>query len=180
MTGGNGGPNQQPSDLRRGFLAHPIPGLSIGSQPIPLAPQPNVEKRVWSSRSERDKMRQTLGPTHRRLPPIMERPYCQTLSFDDLEVLVLVEKGGATPREVDDALGMGRRETAAVFRDLVRRGLLDWEGRTRPPGALPMPWRLASTTFHLTAMARTLRADETFRLKAFAASLGVIDDDGLP
>ncbi len=110
----------------------------------------------------------------------MERPYYQTLSFDDLEVLVLVEKDGATPREVDDALGMGRRETAAVFRDLVRRGLLDWEGRTRPPGALPMPWRLASTTFHLTAMARTLRADDTFRLKAFAASLGVIDDDGLP
>ncbi|MBM5818091.1 MAG: hypothetical protein FJ083_16420 [Cyanobacteria bacterium K_Offshore_surface_m2_239] len=110
----------------------------------------------------------------------MERPYYQTLSFDDLEVLVLVEKGGATPLEVDDSLGMGRRETAAVFRDLVRRGLLDWEGPTHTPGALPRPWRFASTTFQLTPMARALRADEAFCLKAFGASLGVIDDDGLP
>lgn len=111
----------------------------------------------------------------------MERPYYQTFSFTDLEVLVLVEKGGATPREVDDALGMGRQETAAVFRDLVQRGLLDWEGRRRPVGAMPMPWRFASTTFHLTPMARSLRQDEVFSLKAFAASLGVQDeaDDSL-
>ena len=109
----------------------------------------------------------------------MDRPFYQTLSFADLEVLVLVEKGGATPREVDDALGMGRQETAAVFRDLVRRGLLDWDGRQRPVGALPMPWRFASTTFHLTPMARSLRQDEDFSLKAFAASLGVFDDDRL-
>ena len=109
----------------------------------------------------------------------MDRPYDQTLSFADLEVLVLVEKGGATPREVDDSLGMGRQETVAVFRDLVRRGLLDWEGRTRPPGALPLPWRFASTTFHLTPMARSLRQDEVFSLKAFAASIGVLDDDSL-
>ncbi len=43
----------------------------------------------------------------------------------ELEVIVWVEKGGVTPREVDDALGLGRQETAAVFGDLVRRGLLD-------------------------------------------------------
>jgi len=68
---------------------------------------------------------------------------------------------------------------AAVFRNLVRRGLLDWEGRKRPPGALPMPWRFASTTFQLTPMARSLRQDEDFSTKAFAASLGVFDDDRL-
>ena len=101
----------------------------------------------------------------------MERPYYQTLSFDDLEVLVLVENGGATPREVDDSLGMGLRETKAVFRDLVRRGLLDWDGRNPWLGALPMPWRFATTTFQLTPLARSLRADEAFSLKAFAASL---------
>lgn len=61
----------------------------------------------------------------------MDRPYDQTLSLADLELLGLVEKGGASPREVDEALGMGRRETAAVFRDLMRRGLLDWDSRTR-------------------------------------------------
>ena len=30
----------------------------------------------------------------------MDQPFAHTLSFDDLEVLVLVEDGGATPREV--------------------------------------------------------------------------------
>ena len=109
----------------------------------------------------------------------MERPFYQTLSFDDLEVLVLVKNGGATPREVDDSLGMGLRETKAVFRDLVRRGLLDWDGRNPWLGALPMPWRFATTTFQLTPLARSLRADEAFSLKAFAASLGVVYDEGL-
>jgi hypothetical protein len=56
-NGSEWGAASKPSDLRRVFPAHPIPSLSIGTQPIPLAPQPNVEKRVWSSRSERDKMR---------------------------------------------------------------------------------------------------------------------------
>ncbi len=79
----------------------------------------------------------------------MERPISQTLSFDDLEVLVIVESGGATPREVEHSLGMGPRETKAVFRDLVRRGLLDWEGRTHAPAALPLPWGFASTFFQL-------------------------------
>jgi hypothetical protein len=106
-----------------------------------------------------------------------ERLYYQTLSFDDLEVLVLVERGGATPREVDADLGMGLRETITVFRDLVRRGLLDWEGRTGALGSLPNAWAFASTTFQLTPVARSLRQDELFCLKAFGASLGVVDDE---
>ena len=101
----------------------------------------------------------------------MERPFSQTLSFDDLEVIVLVENGGATPREVEESLGMGRRETRAIVLDLVRRGLLDWEGRSHAPGALPLPWRFASTVFQLTPMARSLRRDEPFSSTAFAASL---------
>ena len=36
----------------------------------------------------------------------MDQPFAHTLSFDDLEVLVLVEDGGATPRELADSLGM--------------------------------------------------------------------------
>ena len=101
----------------------------------------------------------------------MDRPFSQTLSFDDLEVLVLVENGGATPRELDVSLGTGPRETKAVVRDLVRRGLLDWEGRTHASGVLPLPWIFASTVFQLTPMARSLRRDETFTSKAFAAAL---------
>lgn len=101
----------------------------------------------------------------------MERLFSQTLSFDDLEVLVLVENGGATPREVEDSLGMSRRETKAVFQDLVRHGLLDWQGRTHAPGALPLPWSFGSTVFQLTPMAHSLRRDETFTNTAFAASL---------
>jgi hypothetical protein len=41
----------------------------------------------------------------------MEQPFAHTLSFDDLEVLVLVEDGGASPREVADSLGMDLEET---------------------------------------------------------------------
>jgi hypothetical protein len=104
----------------------------------------------------------------------MERPFSQTLSFDDLEVIVLVENGGATPREVAESLGMGPRETRAVFQDLVRRGLLDWEGRSHTPGALPVPWSFVSTLFRLTPMARIVRRDETFTNTAFAASLLVV------
>ena len=54
----------------------------------------------------------------------MGRPFSQTLNFDILEVLVLVENGGATPREVADSLGMDLEETKALFYNLVRRGLL--------------------------------------------------------
>lgn len=50
----------------------------------------------------------------------MERSCDQTLSFADLEVLVLVEKGSATSRKVEDSPAMRRQETTAVFRDLVR------------------------------------------------------------
>jgi len=101
----------------------------------------------------------------------MDRTFSQTLSFDDLEVLVLVENGGATPRELEDSLGIGPRETKAVFRDLVRRGLLDWEGRTHATGVLPLPWNFASTVFQLTPMARSLRRDEPFTRASFAAAL---------
>lgn len=109
----------------------------------------------------------------------MEQLFYRTLSFDDLEVLVLVEDGGATPREVDEALGMGRRETVAVFRHLLRRGLLDWEGRGGAPGTEPSARSFFTTPFHLTPLAHCLRQDEAFNLKAFGASLGVVDDDGL-
>ncbi|MFN9644715.1 MAG: hypothetical protein ACK6BG_06260 [Cyanobacteriota bacterium] len=107
----------------------------------------------------------------------MEQFFYRTLSFDDLEVLVLVEDGGATPREVDEALGMGRRETVGVFRHLLRRGLLDWVGRVGAVGTEPGPRSFYGTPFHLTALAHCLRQDEAFNLKAFGASLGVVDDD---
>jgi hypothetical protein len=103
----------------------------------------------------------------------MERPFSQTLSFDDLEFIVLMEDGGATPREVGDSLGMSRSETKAVFQDLVWRGLLDWEGRSHVRGALLLPWSFVSTLFRLTPMARIVRRDETFTSTAFAASLVV-------
>jgi hypothetical protein len=50
----------------------------------------------------------------------MERSCDQTLSFADLEVLVLVEKGSATSRKVEDSPTMRPQETTAVFRDRVR------------------------------------------------------------
>ena len=90
----------------------------------------------------------------------MDQPFAHTLSFDDLEVLVLVEDGGATPREVADSLGMDLEETKALFYDLVRRGLLVCQEE--------------STTFQLTPMARSLRRDEAFSTAAFAAALGVV------
>jgi hypothetical protein len=101
----------------------------------------------------------------------MDRPLSHSLSFDDLEVLVLVEHGGATPREVEETLGMDRRESQAIFRDLVGRGWLDWQGRAHSPGSMPLPWNVASTIFQLTPMARLLRQDEAFTSTAFAASL---------
>jgi hypothetical protein len=101
----------------------------------------------------------------------MDRLFCHTLSFDALEVLVLVENGGASPREVEAFLGMDPGESTAVFRDLVRCGLLDWEGRPHAPGALPLPWRLVATVFQLTPMARSLRQDAAFTSTAFAAAL---------
>jgi DNA-binding ferritin-like protein (Dps family) len=54
----------------------------------------------------------------------MERPFSQTLRFDHLEVLELVENGGATPREVADSLGMDLEETKALSYNLMWRGLL--------------------------------------------------------
>jgi DNA-binding IclR family transcriptional regulator len=87
----------------------------------------------------------------------MDQPFAHTLSFDDLEVLVLVEDGGATPREVAVSLGMDLEESKALFFDLLRRGLLTCQEE--------------STTFQLTPMARSLRNDEAFSAAAFAAAL---------
>jgi DNA-binding IclR family transcriptional regulator len=87
----------------------------------------------------------------------MDQPFAHTLSFDDLEVLVLVEDGGAMPREVADSLGMDLEETKALFEYLVRRGLLACQEE--------------STTFLLTPLARSLRSDEAFSAAAFAAAL---------
>ena len=87
----------------------------------------------------------------------MDQPFAHTLSFDDLEVLVLVEHGGATPREVADSLGMDLEETKALFYELMRRGLLACQEE--------------STTFVLTPLARSLRNDEAFSAAAFAAAL---------
>jgi hypothetical protein len=42
-----------------------------------------------------------------------------------------------------------------MVRHLLRRGLLDWEGRSHAPGALPLPWGFAFTS---TAFAASLLA----------------------
>ncbi|MEB3243919.1 MAG: helix-turn-helix domain-containing protein [Cyanobacteriota bacterium] len=101
----------------------------------------------------------------------MDFPFSLTLSFSHLEVLALVENGGASPREVEESLGMERPVTRAVFHDLVRRGLLDWQGRSHAQGALPWPWCFGSTVFQLTPLARSLRRDEDFSDTALAAAL---------
>ncbi|MCP9820102.1 hypothetical protein KBZ18_11450 [Synechococcus sp. Cruz-9H2] len=111
-----------------------------------------------------------------------DRLFFQTLSFDALEVLALVEDAGATPSEVDAALGFGNRRTAELFGALVRQGLLDWVGRDGKPGSMPDARRFTSTTFQsttfqLTPLARSLRHDQTFSLKAFGASLGTVYED---
>jgi hypothetical protein len=72
-----------------------------------------------------------------RLARSMDIPFSLTLSFDDLEVLVLAENGGATPLDVEESLGLERQHTKALFRHLVRRGLLDWHGSPHAQGALP-------------------------------------------
>ena len=87
----------------------------------------------------------------------MDQPFAHTLSFDDLEVLVLVEDGGASPREVAESLGMELEETKALVYDLVRRGLLAGQDE--------------STVFQLTPLARSLRNDVAFSTAAFAAAL---------
>lgn len=87
----------------------------------------------------------------------MDQPFAHTLSFDDLEVLVLVEDGHASPREVADALGMDLEEAKALVYDLVRRGWLAGQNE--------------STSFRLTPLARCLRNDEACSAAAFAAAL---------
>ena len=106
-----------------------------------------------------------------------DRLFFQTLSFEALEVLALVEDAGATPSEVDAALGFGNRLTAELFSALVCHGLLDWVGRDGRPGTMPDARRFTSTTFQLPPLARSLRHDQTFSLKAFGASLGAVYED---
>jgi len=69
----------------------------------------------------------------------MDQPFAHTLSFVDLEVLVLVEHG-ASPREGADCHGMDLEETKALFHDLVHCGLLTGQDE--------------STTFPLTSIIR--------------------------
>jgi DNA-binding IclR family transcriptional regulator len=87
----------------------------------------------------------------------MDQPFAHTLSFVALEVLELVEHGGASPRDVADSLGMDLEETKILFYELVHRGLLACQDE--------------STTFQLTPLARTLRNEEAFSSAAFAAAL---------
>jgi hypothetical protein len=101
----------------------------------------------------------------------MDMPLSLTLSFDDLEVLVLVENGGASPQEVEELLGLELQNTKALFRHLVCRGLLDWQGSPHVQGVMPWPSRFGSTVFHLTPMARSLRNDDDFSDTAFAGSI---------
>lgn len=101
----------------------------------------------------------------------MDIPFSLTLSFSQLEVLVLVENGGASPLEVEESLGMERPDTGAVLRDRVRRGLLDWQGRSDAQGALPWPWQFGSTVYQLTPLARSLRRDDDVSGTAFAAAI---------
>jgi hypothetical protein len=89
----------------------------------------------------------------------MDQPFAHTLSFDDLEVLVLVDDGGATPREVVHSLGMVMEETKALFYDLMRRGRLACKEE--------------STVFQLTPMARSLSRDKPFTSAACAASVAM-------
>ena len=75
---------------------------------------------------------------HHGLERPLDHPFCLMLSFVDLKVLVLVENGDTTFRGLKDSLGMGPRETTALFRELVQRGLLHWAGRISAPGVLPL------------------------------------------
>ncbi len=50
----------------------------------------------------------------------MERSCNQILTFTDLEVLVMVEKGSATSRKVEDSPAMRRQKATTVFCDLLR------------------------------------------------------------
>lgn len=54
---------------------------------------------------------------------------------------------------------------------------IDWVDRNGEPGTLPDAWRFTSTTFHLTPLARCLRQDVKFSLKALGASLGAAYED---
>jgi hypothetical protein len=69
----------------------------------------------------------------------MGRPFSQNLNFDLLEVLVLVENGGATPREVTDSLGMDLEETKDLFYDLMRLGLLSCYDESTTFALTPWP-----------------------------------------
>jgi hypothetical protein len=74
----------------------------------------------------------------------MDQPFAHTLSFDDLEVLVLVENGGATPREVADSLGIDLEETKALFSTWC--GAVCSLARRNPPPSCSPPWPAACGT----------------------------------
>ena len=76
----------------------------------------------------------------------MAIPFSLTLSFNDLEVLVLAENGGATPLDVEESLGLERQDTKVLFRHLVRRGLLDWQGALVPPSSISLHWPAVCAT----------------------------------
>jgi hypothetical protein len=86
-----------------------------------------------------------------------------SLFMGTASVLVLVENGGPTPRELEVSLVMGRRETRAVFRYLVGCGLSGGVGQSHAPGALPLPWSFASSVFQLTPRARSLKPETLVR-----------------
>jgi DNA-binding MarR family transcriptional regulator len=137
--------------------------------PLP-APSPPAVAVALAGRCVDDGTMPSSASLH-RLARSMDIPFSLTLSFDDLEVLVLAENGGATPLDVEESLGLERQDTKALFRHLVRRGLLDWQGSPHAQGPLPWPWRFGSTVFHLTPLARSLRNDHDFSETAFAASI---------
>ena len=100
-------------------------------------------------------------------------PFSLTLSFEDLEVLVLVDNGGASPLDVEESLGLQRQDTKALFRHLVRRGLLDWQGSPMPSGPCPGPGTLAppsSTSPHWPEVCATMTTSQIQLLPPLSCS----------
>jgi hypothetical protein len=126
-----------------------------------LPPLPFLTVSSLRSKSRSCTLKRNASISRSPLPyshPTSHGPtFAHTLSFVDLEVLVLVDHGGASPREVADCLGMDLVETKALFHDLVQRGLLTGQDE--------------STTFQLTPLAQVPRKDEAFSSAAFAAAL---------
>ena len=121
----------------------------------------------------------TLLTTSKGVPALarpVDRLFSQTLSFFDLEVLLLVGNRGAPPARWPTPWGWAwaRRRPSFVIWCGAVCSIGSAEPTLRTP--LPLPWSFAATVFQLTPMARGLRQDDAFSLKAFAASLGVLED----